>query len=63
MIWLVILFFCETEHDCKFAYFEAISVMQCEKKLADLKAVVVSNRIPFHAGTCVPIAGHRLKNG
>lgn len=63
MIWLVILLFCETERDCRFAYYEAISVMECEKKLADLQAVVVAHRLPFHVGTCVPIKGNRIKNG
>ena len=63
MIWLAILFFCSSEQDCKFAYYEAISPMECENKLANMQAVAIAHQLPFHAGTCVVIKGNRIKNG
>lgn len=63
MIWLAIMFFCTSEHDCKFAYYEAIAPMECEKKLADMLAIAITERLPVRVGTCIPIKGGRVSDG
>lgn len=60
MIWLAVLFFCSTEQDCKFAYYEALTPMECEKKLADIQAAAKKHGIPVHAGTCIPVKGNKV---
>lgn len=60
MIWLAVLFFCASEQDCKFAYYEAITPLECEKKLADMQALAKSHAIPVHIGTCIPIRGNKV---
>lgn len=63
MIWLAILFFCNSEQDCKFAYYEAITPMECEKKLADMNALAVAHKVPLYYGSCIAIKGNRVKHG
>ena len=60
MIWLAIMFFCNTEQDCKFAYYEAITPMECEKKLGDMMAIAKSQRVPLHFGSCIVVKGNKV---
>ena len=54
------MFFCNTEQDCKFAYYEAITPMECEKKLGDMMAIAKSQRVPLHFGSCIVIKGNKV---
>ena len=60
MIWLAILFFCTSDQDCRFAYYEAVSPMECEKKLSEMQGFAVANRLPVHVGTCIAIKGNKV---
>lgn len=60
MTWLAILFFCLSEQDCRFAYYEAVTPMECEKKLADMQLVAVAQKIPVQAGTCIMVKGRKV---